>query len=306
MEWILNRHFWIVHLVLIGLFALALASILTRMVGNRLDVDPHQVEHPTQRSAKTLKEQGKRRSYYSVILDKNIFHAAVKETSPKKSPPAQKPVAADQVKNLAKTPLDVKLRGTAVRDGGDSFAVIEDRRARKEDLYRIGDMILGEAKLMQIFQDRVVLLREGKKEILELFVEKEEAKGRRKEVASSKSPPSVLGRGVRRLGSNRWSISREEMESVKANLSQLMTQVRIVPNFTEEKPDGFKLLSIKRGSLFDRLGLRNGDVIRQINGVPLDNPQKAFEVYQELESGQSISVDILRGGREQTFNYELK
>lgn len=306
MEWILSRHFWIVHLALIGLFALALASVSTRILGSRLDVDLNQVQHPTQRATKTLKERAKSRSYYSVILDKNIFHAVLEETSPKEKTPTPKPVTAEKIANLAKTPLDVKLRGTALRDGGGSFAVIEDRRTRKEDLYRVGDMVLGEAKLVQIFKDQVVLLREGKKEILELFVEKEEAKGRPREVASLRRPSSIPGRGVRRVGPNRWSVSRDEMESAQANLSQLMTQVRIVPNFTEGKPDGFRLLSIKRGSLFDRLGLRNGDVVRQINGVPLDNPQKLFEVYGELESGQTIAVNILRGKREQTFNYEIK
>jgi len=306
MEWILNKHFWIVHLALVGLFALALATVVTRIVGSRLEVNRRQVEHPIRRPTKTLKEERKHRSHYSVILDKNIFRAVVKETSPQKGLSAEKPVTADQVKNLAKTSLDVRLRGTAVRDGGSSFAFIEDKRARKEDLYRVGDMILGEAKVIQIFEDRVVVLREGKKEILELFVDEGEAKGSPRKTASSKRPPTVLGRGVRRLGSNRWTISREEMESAKANMSQLMTQVRIAPNFTEGKPDGFKLLSIKRGSLFDRLGLRNGDVVRQINGVPLDSPEKALEIYGQLESGQSVSVTILRRGREQSFTYELK
>lgn len=306
MEWILNRHFWIVHLVLIGLLALALASVASRVVGSRLDVKSGQVEHPTRRSTKTPKEKGRPRSHYSVILDKNIFHAVVKETSAQKKTSAQKAVDVDQVKNLAKTPLDIRLRGTAVRDSGDSFAVIEDRRTRKEDLYHTGDMILGEAKLTQIFRDRVVILREGKKEILELSVTKEAGKSGRRDVPSAEPSRLVPGSGVRKLGSNRWSVSSEELESAKANMSQLMTQVRIAPNFTEGKPDGFKLLSIKRGSLFDRLGLRNGDVVRQINGIPLDNPQKALELYGELESGQSISLGVLRRGKELTLNYELK
>lgn len=306
MEWILNRHFWIVHLVLIGLLALALASVASRIVGSQLDVKSSQVDNPTGRSTRTPEGKVRPRSHYSVILDKNIFHAVVKETSGQKRPPAEKTVNVDQVKNLAKTPLDIRLRGTAVRDAGDSFAVIEDRRTRKEDLYHTGDMILGEAKLTQIFRDRVVILREGKEEVLELSVSKEVGKGGRREVASSKPQPLVPGSGVQRLDANRWSVSREELESAKANMSQLMTQVRIAPNFTEGQPDGFKLLSIKRGSLFDRLGLRNGDVIRQINGMPLDSPQKALELYGELESGQSISLGVLRRGKELTFNYELK
>jgi len=306
MERILSKYFWVVHLALIGLFALALASISTRMVGKRLEVDSRRDTPASQRSTQIPKGQRKSRAYYSTILDKNIFQAVVKETAPQKRPIEKATVTTDQFRNLEKTTLSVRLRGTAVRDQGDSFAVIENRATRKEDLYRVGDMILGEAKLIQILEDRVVLLREGKKETLELLAEPQPAKERPRAVASTQRPPSTIGRGVRRLGSNRWSISREEVELAKANMSQLMTQVRIVPNFSEGKPDGFKLLSIKRGSIFDRLGLRNGDVIRSINGVPLDNPQKVFEVYGELESGQSIAVDILRGKREQTFNYELR
>jgi general secretion pathway protein C len=305
MEWILNRRFWIVHLALISLFTLALASILSRAVGKRLDVNPYRVERPARQPAKPQEEQKKLLSHYAVILDKNIFKAVVKEAPGQKAPTLEKPVPVDEMKNLAKTSLDVRLRGTAVRDKGESFAVIEDKRARKEDLYRVGDMILGEAKLVQILDDRVVILRDGNQEILDLFVE-EETKGQRKTVATSRTSPTVPATSVQRLGSNRWSISRDAMAAAKANTSELMTQVRIAPNFNEGKPDGFKLLSIKRGSLFDQLGLRNGDVVRQINGVPLDSPEKALEIYGQLESNQSISVNILRRGREQTFTYELK
>jgi general secretion pathway protein C len=246
------------------------------------------------------------RSHYAVILDKNVFHAVVKETSPRTKGVAQMPVEVKQVEDLAKTPLEIRLRGTAVRDGGDSFAVIEDQRARKEDLYHVGDTILGQATLTQIFRDRVVMLREGKKEILELGVTKEAGKGRRAEAPSSKGASPGPKKGIRRLGSNRWSISPEELESAKANMSQLMTQVRIAPNFTNGEPDGFKLLSIKRGSFFDRLGLRNGDVIRKVNGVRLDTPQKALELSGQLQSGRSVSVGVLRRGNELTLNYELK
>ena len=306
MEWILNRHFWIVHLALVGLFALAAASVVTRVLGSRWEVNTQQVEHPIRRSTQSLKQPKRQRSDYSVILDRNIFQAVVKETSPPKRAQSEKPITADQAKGLAKTSLDVKLRGTAVRDGGASFAVVEDKRAKKEDLYRVGDMILGEAKVLQILEDRVVVLRDGKKEILELFAEEETEKKRPTIRASSQPPRTVLGSGVRRIGSNRWSVSREAIESAKGNLSQLMTQVRVTPNFTEGKPDGFKLLSIKRGSIFDRLGLRNGDVVRGINDVPLDSPEKALEVYGQLESGQSVRVDVVRRGRQQTFTYELK
>jgi len=306
MEWILDRYFWVINLLLIGLFGLGLAGVSTRIIKGRLEVKPDQFEPPIRRSTGTLEETRRHRSDYAVILDRNIFHAVVKETLSQEKAQPDKPVPAEQAKNLAKTPLNVTLRGTAVRDGGESFAVIEDKRARKEDLYRTGDMILGEAKLIQILEDRVVILREGKKEVLELFAEKETSKTSQKVVASAQPSHVIPGSGIRRLGTRRWSVSQEEIESAKANMSQLMTQIRITPNFVEGKPDGFKLLSIRRGSLFDRLGLRSGDVVRRVNGVLLDNPQKALEIYGELASGQTVTVDILRRGQEQSFTYELK
>ncbi|MBW2057665.1 MAG: hypothetical protein JRH07_03495 [Deltaproteobacteria bacterium] len=306
MEWILNRHFWIVHLFLIGLFALALATVLSRMVESRIRVDPNRAEPLVRQSVEDRRTRRKPLSYYSVILDKNIFHAVVEKTPPKKGSSQKAQLDISQVRSLARTPLNVRLRGTAVREGGDSFAIIEDRSTQKEDLYHIGDMVLGQAKVMQIYRDRVVVLREGKKEVIELFANKEESKRRSRKAASPKHKPLILGKGIRRVGANRWSVSREAIESAKANMSELMTQIRIIPNFTEGRPDGFKLLSIKRGSLFDRLGLRNGDVIREINGVFLDSPQKAIEIYGELESGRTISVGISRGGREQILNYDLK
>ena len=292
--------------MLIGIVGLGLASVSTRIIKGRFDVKPHQVEPSVRRPTGTPKETRRHRSDYAVILDKNIFHAVVKEAPSQKKAESDKLVAPEQAEKLAKTPLNVSLRGTAVRDGGGSFAIIEDKKARKEELYRIGDMILGEAKLIQIFEDRVVILREGKKEILELFAEKEKGRKGPKVVAATQPSRVTPGRGIRRLSATRWSVSQDEVESAKTNMSQLMTQIRIVPNFVEGKPDGFRLSSIKRGSLFDRLGLRSGDVVRRINGVLLDNPQKALEVYGELESGQTVTLDITRRGREQAFTYELK
>jgi general secretion pathway protein C len=306
MEWLLNRYFWVINLLLIGLFGLGLAGVSTRIIKDRFEVKPDQFQPPIRRSTGTIEETRRHRSNYAVILDKNIFHAVVKEAPSQKKSQTDKPVPAEQAKDLAKTPLNVTLRGTAVRDGGGSFAVIEDKRARKEDLYRTGDMILGEAKLIQILEDRVVILREGKKEVLELFAQKETGRTSQKAVASAQPSRVISGRGIRRLGARRWSVSQEEIESAKANMSQLMTQIRITPNFVEGKPDGFKLLSIRRGSLFDRLGLRSGDVVKRINGVLLDNPQKALEIYGELDSGQTVTVDVLRRGQEQSFTYELK
>jgi general secretion pathway protein C len=112
--------------------------------------------------------------------------------------------------------------------------------------------------------------------------------------------------GIKRLTANRYRIPQEDLRDAFDNMSHLLTQVRVVPNFSSGEPDGFKLLSIKKGSLIDRAGLRDGDILKRVNGIEIDSPEKAFEVYEQVRNEPVISVEIVRGGRKRTFSYEVK
>ena len=90
------------------------------------------------------------------------------------------------------------------------------------------------------------------------------------------------------------------------NLSKVATQARIVPSFKNGKPNGFKLFSIKPGSLYTKIGLRNGDVVQRINGYDMDSPDKALEVYQKLQDSKSITVEIQRRGKPMTMSYTIQ
>jgi hypothetical protein len=57
------------------------------------------------------------------------------------------------------------------------------------------------------------------------------------------------------------NLEREELESSLADLNQLMRKVRIRPHVEGNRPGGFLVSNIKPGSLFAKMGLRNGDVI---------------------------------------------
>ena len=55
-------------------------------------------------------------------------------------------------------------------------------------------------------------------------------------------------------------------------------------------------------SVYDKLELKNGDVIQGINGQPINDPKKAFEMISELK--QSASMQIERDGEQQTVHIE--
>ena len=112
--------------------------------------------------------------------------------------------------------------------------------------------------------------------------------------------------GIAKVSETEYTIEQEEINDVMGNLSKVATQARIVPSFKNGKPNGFKLFSIKPGSLYTKIGLRNGDVVQRINGYDMDSPDKALEVYQKLQDSKSITVEIQRRGKPMTMSYSIQ
>jgi general secretion pathway protein C len=72
------------------------------------------------------------------------------------------------------------------------------------------------------------------------------------------------------------------------------------------KPEGFKLYAIRPGSLFDRLGMLNGDTMTSINGFALTSADKALEVYTKLRETKEIEVDLVRGGKPVKLQFSIR
>ena len=81
-----------------------------------------------------------------------------------------------------------------------------------------------------------------------------------------------------------------------------MSQALIVPN-----PDGgFLVRQVQAGSLYEKLGLRPGDVIRNVNGQPLTNMDDVMRLYQQFGTAQRVLVDVQRQGRNETLYYDMR
>ena len=72
-------------------------------------------------------------------------------------------------------------------------------------------------------------------------------------------------------------------------MSQLFTQIRAVPHFEGGQSIGFRLFAIRRGSLFDKIGLKNGDIIHQHQRHRDERPEPApWQLLQELRDARAI------------------
>ncbi len=295
----IRRPTWVAaRLALLALAAWFTAQAATALVASSLDGSAFEDGPPpaTQISARRQRPL----ATYLELARRDLFAV----------PPAQPDIPEVAAGGpLAAAPADLRLLGTGGRDA-QSFAVIELRSSREQRVVRLGDILDG-ATVAEIGWRRVVLRRDGQDELLtvppDLAIEAGSVAATGWSAASGlTSTLPGADADVRRVGEDRFQLSRGEVDKQLTNLSSLLTQMRAVPNLEEGATNGFRVFAIRRGSLFDKLGLSNNDVVQRVNGIGLDDPARAMGLFQELQDESVLTVDVLRGGRPRTLRYEIR
>jgi len=186
--------------------------------------------------------------------------------------------------------------------GDEARAVIEDAATRRQELYRVGDTV-GGARLTAIDWDRVTLAYAGGEEVLELAPPAEGAPEAAPPMTAAAPPPDA---GIRRTSENAFVVDRRELDGAADNMSGLLTQLRAVAEVRDGRPAGFRVFQIREGSLFARLGLRDGDVVRRVNGSEIGEPTALLGFLARLRTEPRVALDIVRGDAPRTLVYDLR
>jgi general secretion pathway protein C len=306
-EVLFKRHFWIIHL----LFVLAVAWLVMR-TGNAF-IETALLPLPTGK-ARPVQAQ---RAMPVAALNLDRIAKALGLPVPKPEPVVMEPTVPKVDLNAAPvhTTLRVKLLGTLVSEGMPEWSVasIQDVVTLKTNTYMIGDRVQG-AEVVEIERLRVIVINNNRREFIDNTPG--DASGAPPPPAApiisakavdSGPPPSVaLGAGVKQLSDNDYEIPRAEIDKTLANLNDVAMQARIVPAFKDGVAQGFKLFSIRPDSIYSKIGIQNGDVIKRINGFDLNSPEKALEIYSKLKESSRIDIEVERNGAAVRKTYNVK
>jgi general secretion pathway protein C len=234
-------------------------------------------------------------AYYNPIIQRNLF-----KTMAEVQPAVEKEAEAVDIENLKQTDLSLKLWGTVSGDRPSAYAVIEDTKARKQNLYREGDAIQ-DASVKMILREKVILTRNGEDEVLAMEKRLAGAGGAPAPRPAAGSLPSRPAGGE----DQQIRLERDQIESAVNNVNNLMRQAKIRPHFKDGKPDGLTLTRVRPDSIFTKLGLRSGDIITGVDGQNIQSVDDALRFYQSLKSGSNVKVQIRRRGQEQNIEYQI-
>jgi len=286
----LSNLYTLINLLVLSVVIYSGVDIFYTLAGSKLtQIESNAV---VTEGAKISTAPAKRQSldYYASAVDRGLFGQPV--VSKKKPDDIN-------VEDLEPTALQVALLGTVSGDEKTARAIIQDKTKRSESLYKKGDTIQN-AEILKILRGKVVLQVGDKNQILTM----------EEELKTSKSQPRGSATRSRSISgaeqSTTITLDSASVNKSLQNATELLSQVRVRPHYKDGKADGLLLTQIKPNTVFTRLGLRNGDIIQNIDGEGIQSPDDIMDFYEELRSGSSVSLGIQRRGKEQVLNYTFR
>lgn len=196
------------------------------------------------------------------------------------------PPAPEEYEDLRDTRLsNLALKGTIAADPADLAVAIISDGGNKEQVYTIGSPVTNGAKLHAVYADRVVLDENGVLTNLKLpkdFPEGAPRPARRNTTAS-----------IRPAATNTQSIQKV----VAQNVSQLSDVIRPTPYFVNGQQQGYRVYPGRNRAQFTALGLRPGDLVKDIDGQSLSDPTQAMKIFETLGDSSEVSVTVERNGQ---------
>lgn len=215
------------------------------------------------------------------------------------------PVATQvALENIPLSSLNLSLTGVMVTPAG-SFALISADGGPELPI-GIGEEITGGVVLHEVYADRALIRRGGATESLML---KDGAPPLpsgsivTQPRAPARPTPAPATAEVQQLGNNSYQVKRDQINK-QMQRPEFLSQALMVPN----AGGGFLVREIQPGSLYEKLGLKVGDVINSVNGQPVNTVEDVMKIYQQLSGGNNasqITLDVRRAGKNESLQYNI-
>ena len=334
----LRTTLWAANLLLVAVVAYAAAVTTSMLLEKVLVVNTPAVESARAHSAVAEPREKLPLATFDSILHVNMFHAKRRPVVVATNAPSQTPsTVATQPTTVAPPALQLKLTGTFVARPV-AYAFVAGPSSSQEEVYAVGDCIpmLGDTPtrkcqpnqgvLKRVRQYQIVVAYQGRDIVFELAKEPEPGSpaaaaaivprvitARRAAVepvegAATQPTPGNAGPFPATQNGDQIDVRvpNAEVESAFENFSEILKQARVVPFTLNGEPAGFKILRIRNGSIFQRLGLQDEDVIERVNGESLANADQALRLFTLFKNEREVVLDVKRNNQPLHLSYIIE
>jgi len=305
---LIKKYIWIFNLILILFVALQLALIINGKIKEKIssiDAIASQGIYTTSKDSGSLVSKKFPISRYDIILKRNLFGISALSTTDK----------SDGVtEDLPDTTLNLELLATFTDPKSITLAVIKNIDNNKIDSYSSGQVVeiidSEKVKLVNVGRCKAVINRmtQGRetikcKELGKTVSSKTSIGPRIQKFNENRSirNKNTKNRDIQKVGQNEFVIEKKFFDEILDDPTSILDQARVIP-----QEDGLRFFGIRSSSIFFKLGIRNGDIMHEINDVEMNDIEKALSVFEDLRSESDFSINLTRGGRKITYEYTVE
>lgn|GEM_PF-563951 len=89
-------------------------------------------------------------------------------------------------------------------------------------------------------------------------------------------------------------------------LSRVLVQAAALPYYEDGQLSGFKLMAIDAGSIYDKVGFKDGDIVTSVNGQRLSDVGRTIQLLHSLKGANMAQVTYKRGGADRSLTLEVQ
>jgi len=264
----MSKYYYIAIGCIGGLLIIAL-TILSQVDKNILDSSKTSSDTAKSDSSSQLSKQ----SFHLLSSKKQDDNDSSLQPSPASKTSREKPDLPPDILNL-------RLVGTTVF-GEKSSVIIEDLTKGSQGFYRLGDIIKG-FTLTKILKDSATLTRKDQRHVLRL---------------SQGGTPPQSEEFARKAGEDYLMVSADKITDMVSNIDQYVGQVVAYQHRENGKPAGFKIRHLIKGNDFEKLGIKNGDIIKRVNGLEVNDIPDVLKAVYKLSDDTDFQIEVEQNGQ---------
>jgi general secretion pathway protein C len=206
------------------------------------------------------------------------------------------------------TTLNLQLLGlVSASDPAQSLAIIMADGSQQH--LKVGEQLPGNGKVVlnKVLLDRVIIDNNGHYETLWLYDPELAARQPRKGKSLADNLPPARQTNVDHRGNKQLAkMASNYRQKLYKNPATLADVVQVAPAHQNGKLTGYRVNPGRDAKQFQQFGFKAGDIVTGINGVTLDDPQRALELYNVIRTAQEASFTVHRGDQDVTLTVSLQ